>query len=150
MTFAKDGARPMRRANADEMLERIVRAVRRAGSQAQKVPCARGGHRRSACVRRLRVDGQVHALHVLTNVHARRNRRARYTQVTLERKALAKVTKNLYYLTHGRCAKLILVPSKDLLRAFFIRSRRARHIAYINLDGTPGRVFDFWQYEDAW
>ena len=82
---------PMRRANADEMLERIVRAVRRAGSQAQKVPCARGGHRRNACVRRLRVDGQVHALHVLTNVHARRNRRAKYTQMTLERKALAKV-----------------------------------------------------------
>jgi hypothetical protein len=139
-----------RRANSDEMLERIARAARRAGCRVEKVPCSRGGHRRSACVRRLRVNGRIYAVHALTNVHARRNRRVRYTQATLQRRTLTKVQNNLFYLSHSRCAKLIPVPSKDLLKAFFKGSKRTRYVAYINLDGTSGRVFDFWQYEDFW
>ena len=134
---------------SDEMLERIVATVRRANCRAQKVPCSRGGsHTRNVCVRRLRVNGQVYALHVLTGVHA--HRRNRYAQVTLERKALTKVQCHLYYLAYSHRAKLIVVPSKDLLRAFFTGSKRQRCTGYINLDGTPGRAFDFWQYEDAW
>ena len=134
---------------SDEMLERIITTVRRANCRAQKVPCSRGGsHTRNVCVRRLRVNGQVYALHVLTGVHA--HRRNRYAQVTLERKALTKVQCHLYYLAYSHRAKLIVVPSKDLLRAFFTGSKRQRCTGYINLGGTPGRAFDFWQYEDAW
>jgi hypothetical protein len=134
---------------SDEMLERIIRAVHRADCRAQKVPCSRGGsHARNVCVRRLRVNGQMHALHVLTHVHA--HRRNRYAQVTLERQTLTKVKSHLLYLIHSHRTKLIVVPSKDLLRAFFMGTKRKRYIGYINLDGTPGRAFDFWQYEDAW
>jgi hypothetical protein len=136
-------------ATPDEMLERIVGAVRRADCRAQKVPCSRGGsHTRKVCVRRLRVDGQMYGLHVLTNVHA--HRRNKYVQVTLERNTLTKVKRHLFYLAHNHRTKLIVVPSKDLLNAFFRGSQHQRYCGYINLDGTPGRTFDFWQYEDAW
>jgi hypothetical protein len=140
-----------RRANADEALERIIRAVRRGGCRVQKVPCFRGGsHTRKVCVRRLRINGQMYALHVLTNVHARRNRRARYTKVTLWRKTLKTAHNHVYYLAQSHFAKVFIVPSEALLRAFFRRSKLTRHTAYINLDRTPGRAFDFWKYENAW
>jgi hypothetical protein len=138
-----------RAANADKMLERIARAAGRAGCRVEKVRCARGGHGRTTCVRRLRINGRLHAVHALTNVHARRNRRVRYTKVTLERRTLETVQNHLFYISHSRNTKLMVVPSRDLLKAFFNGSKRTRHTAYINLDGTRGRIFDLWQYNVA-
>jgi hypothetical protein len=150
-TFPKEEAMPTGSVNADEMLRRIVRAVRRAGRRPKKVPCSRGGsHTRNVCVRKLRVNGRMYALHVLTNVDARRNRRVRYAKVTLWYETLKTADNHLYYVTQSNFAKLFIVPSEVLLRAFFMRSKLTRHSVYINLDRTPGQAFDFWQYENAW
>ena len=138
------------RADEDALMDSLARAARRAGHEVERVPAAVSDHRRKFRFRRLRIDGRLHAVHFLAHVRRRQNRRVEYVNATLGCRRLETVPFHLFCLLQYRRPKYIVVSSTRLLKFFFDGTGRRRYTCYINLAGTPGASFDFWQYQADW
>jgi hypothetical protein len=100
--------------------------------------------------RRLLLNGRLFAVHHLANLHRRQGCTVTYAQGILLRSTLCAVEGNIFYITVDRTPYTLIVPSIDLLTGLFQNRNRERRSIYIRSDGTPGRIFNFWDYQDAW
>jgi hypothetical protein len=128
----------------------VVHAARRAGRRVELIPYRKGPKRGERfLLTRLYIEGEMHTIRALYNIHRQRVRDVEYSRTPVHAATLSREGRSIFCVATPRGFRKYNVPNKDLRRRF-LQGRTVR-TAYINRDGvTPGRRFDFTEYEGDW